>query len=563
VSYPSLLRLRKLPLRLRIFAVCSALGSAAALARGAPAPDDVLGVAAKLGAAARGVVAPPDVRWEQSGGVVSDVALGRWAVFLASDAPGGPRDVWRARIRVAPEGTPLSVVEAYNLTSTPLGDDHALVVRGERAAFATFAYGQEQSVSLLDLAGDGGDAARGAEEPVADRVMRWLTNVQQTGSGPGVGRVDVTLDQPAAGVGLSLGEDALALDLADPAGVRHASIDYAKGELTVAAPGLHAEAARHLPKRPIFWAVDTVRAVPWIGPGPVAWLEERVFAARDAVKQFAFRLHGATPTDTLASHGDAQPDAARAAARLDASGANVESGTWPPADIPSMWTTAQPGEGIWKEPHLPWLRKLGALDASAPPAFLRTFVRPDEDRPYAEVLLVAMDMRQLDLDMEAGTEDPKPLTGGHGPGRIPRDPQVLTRVVAAWNGAFKTEHGTYGMMVHRRVLLPPQANAATVVVLSDTRVGFGTWANTTDVGGIQGVDDADIVSFRQNLDPLVDKGQLNPMGRALWGYTLPGSGMQTERSGLCVTGAGNLVYAWGDDVSDTTLGKALKNAGCV
>jgi hypothetical protein len=52
------------------------------------------------------------------------------------------------------------------------------------------------------------------------------------------------------------------------------------------------------------------------------------------------------------------------------------------------------------------------------------------------------------------------------------------------------------------------------------------------------------------------------MGRALWGYTLPGNGMQTERSGLCVTESGQVLYGWGDDVSGTALGKAFRQAGC-
>jgi hypothetical protein len=38
--------------------------------------------------------------------------------------------------------------------------------------------------------------------------------------------------------------------------------------------------------------------------------------------------------------------------------------------------------------------------------------------------------------------------------------------------------------------------------------------------------------------------------------------MQTERSGMCVTNGGQVLYAWGDDVSGTALGKALKLAGC-
>jgi hypothetical protein len=118
------------------------------------------------------------------------------------------------------------------------------------------------------------------------------------------------------------------------------------------------------------------------------------------------------------------------------------------------------------------------------------------------------------------------------------------------------------MMVHKRVLLPPQPNAASVVVFSDQRVGFGAWADTSQIGRIRGVDPSDIVSFRQNLDALVDQGEVNPLGRAIWGYTLPGQGMQTERSGLCVTKDGHVLYAWGDDVSGTALGKAMKMGGC-
>ena len=213
-------------------------------------------------------------------------------------------------------------------------------------------------------------------------------------------------------------------------------------------------------------------------------------------------------------------------------------------------------------PDVPWMRSVPGVAADAPSAFYRTFVRPDEDRPYAKVLLVAMDLRQLDLDMEAGMEDPEPLTGPHGSGRLPRDPAVYRRVAAAFNGAFKTEHGHYGMMVHKRVLLPPVPGSATVVVLNDGRVGFGTWGADHKVGGIAGVDDGDIVSFRQNLEALLDRGQVNPTGRSLWGFTLPGKGAQTERTGLCVTTSGHLVYAWGDDVSATTLARAMKLGGC-
>src|SRR5262249_38597117 len=155
--------------------------------------------------------------------------------------------------------------------------------------------------------------------------------------------------------------------------------------------------------------------------------------------------HGSDPSDTLAATPVVPP-----ARVLDTSQTAIDSGHWPPADLPTIWKTAEPGEGQWPAPKIPWPRKGATRGGRTPPTFFRTFDPPDAERPYARVLLVAMDMRQLDLDMEAGTEDPKPLTGGHGPGRLPRDPRVYQRVVGAFNGAFKTEHGNYGMMVHKR-----------------------------------------------------------------------------------------------------------------
>ncbi|MBX3222536.1 MAG: hypothetical protein KF795_18605 [Labilithrix sp.] len=540
--------------------VVAALALASSYAGGGTAGDPGE-LAALLSEASGTVVEARDLRWEPSRGAVGDLALGRFVLFLGSREPGAPRDVYRARVRLSPEGRPLAVAATYNLTSTPLGDDHALVVSGGRAAYATWSYGKEQAVTALDLTGEGSQIQ--ATKP-ADRAMAWVTNLQQTGSGDGIGRVDVTLEQPAHRVGLALlaADDTLAIDLADDERAAHptrrARLDLKKGEL-VSGEQMRADAGKHLPKRLVHWAVDTVRAVPWIGPAPIAWLEERAFATRDTVKQTLFKV--TSGKDALAK----QPEEMAPAAILDTSQASLDLGHWPPPPIRSMWKTPEAGEGEWKTPKQPWVKTLPApAEGDAPPSpFYETFVRPDEERPYAKVLLVAMDMRQLDVGMEAGSEDPKPLTGSPGTGRVPRDPAVYTRIAAAFNGGFKTEHGNYGMMLNKRVLLPPVAGAATVILTKDGRVGMGSWGTNTNVGGIVDVPTTEILSFRQNLDPLVDNDKVNPLNRWQWGFVLPGTSMQTERSGICVTNAGHMMYAWGDDTSATSLGKAMKMAGCV
>lgn len=527
---------------------------------GSTAPGRDLGLlAAALGRSAGGAsVRPEDVRWQSSGGMFADAVLGRWVLFLAR-APGeDTRDVWRARVRVSPDGAAIDVRRAYDLTDTPIGDDHELVVSGEHAAFATRAYGQEQSVTVLALAGEG---TQNKTATLADRVMASLTNLQRSGAAEGLGRFDVTLESPARAVGLALGADALDLSLfgvpvtaGGDLGASRTSVDLATGNLVPALPMVHADASMHLPKRLSHWAVDTLRAVPWIGPAPIAWAEDEALALRDAYRRVTFQP-GHDATDVVATANPPQPP-------LDTSQASVEEAHWPPPSIATIWKSPEPAEGEWVVPDVPWLRRVPGVAPDAPSPFYQTFVRPDEDRPYARVLLVAMDMRQLELQMEAGVEDPEPLTGPHGTGRIPREPAVYRRVVAAFNGAFKTEHGHYGMMVKKRVLLPPVPGAATVVVLDDGRVGFGTWGTDKNVGGIIGVADDEIDSFRQNLDPLIDHGQTNPTGRNLWGFTLPGKGAQTERTGLCVTTSGHLLYAWGDDLSATSLAKAMQMGGC-
>jgi hypothetical protein len=510
--------------------------------------DDLAGA---LSLASSAVVVGADVRWEPSRGAVADAVLGRRVLFLGSEAAGGARDVYRARVRVTPEGRVLGVAGVHNITATPLGDDHALVVNGSRAAFATFAYGQVQSLTALDLSGEGG---QNLTEKAHDRAMAFVTNVQQTGQGAGVGRVDITFDEAPKAVGLRLAGSNLTVEqrVGDHGTLKSTTFDLTRAE----GPGLHAQPAKHLPKPVVFWAVDTVRAVPAIGPAPIAWLEERVFAVKDLAKRTSYRVSGDTGGQLRES--DIVPPA-----KILETDDGSEDRSWPPGKL-ARRDNPEAGEGEWEVPKMPWLKRAPTLPGAEapPPAFYKTFVRPDDERPYAKVLLLAMDMRQLDLDMEAGVEDPKPMTGPPGSGRLPRDPKIYTRVAAAFNGGFKTEHGNYGMMVRRRVLLPPQPGAAAVLVLADGRVGMGSWGTAKDLSGFEGIADAEILSFRQNLDPLLDQGKVNPMGRALWGFTLPGTSMQTERSGICVSAAGHMYYAWGDDVSANTLGKAMKMAGC-
>ena len=514
-------------------------------------------IAALLGGLVAGEVRAGELVWAQSGGVVLDWLLGRGVVFAAATGEGGARDIFRARVRLTHDGRPIAARAAYNLTRTSIGDDLGLTAGAGRVAFATAAYGQLQGITLLNLRGIAPE-----DEPSSplDRLLLGVSSLQQTGSWAGVGRTDLVLSEGAAGVALRFDEGSLELALGGAGGVyrydpesRALSSGDDPSVAASASPAVGAGPVGvrhevHHPKPMILWAVDTVRAE--VGPEPIAWLEQKVFGLRDLLRRAHYLLGGeedelavATSVEQVVQNGEPEPTD------------DADEAAWPPPALATPWARPRPGEGAWKPVTHPWLAPLPGSDGKAPPYFYQTFLRPEPDRPYAELHVIAMDMRQLELRMEAGYEDPRPLTGPAGSGHIPKDPKLVRRVVATFNGAFKTTHGEYGMMVDRRVLLPPVAGGATIVTTQDGEVGFGSWPVDTSIP-------SDLRSFRQNLDPLVADGVANPAGRRVWGWELAGQSVLTERTALCVTRRHHVYYVWARESSGPSFARALAKIGC-
>ncbi len=530
-------------LRAGVLAGLSALALFERAGASPPPPPNPLGLARALGDRVGGRVDPMDLAWEPSGGALADALFGRGLLFLAAKGAGAPRDLYRAWVRVGRDGAPVLVRRPRNLSETPLGDEAGLATQLDHASFATVAFGAVQAVTVLDLEGDlaapSGAISLGA-------AQRALTAYQQTGTFRGLGRTDVLFDLPPAAVELELAPPTVAITVDGRS--RGLVFDLGRQSLTQhgggPVEGVHVARVLPVTKPIVLWAVDTVRAE--VGPGPIAWLEGLAFTGADLVRRGVYRVRG------HAGGGRIEAPGADAAPRP---GVEAPGDDWPPPNLPSMWQEEQPGEGVWEPVVYPFLARVVGATEGAPPYFYRTFVRPDPERPYSRLSLVAMDLRQLDLRVQAGHEDPKPLTGPPGTGRIPRDAATLERVVATFNGAFKTDHGNYGMVVERRVLLPPVAGAATFLVDEQGRSGFGTWPRTAAVP-------ADVVSLRQNLEPLLLDGVVNPAGRRTWGEQLFGTSVQTQRTALCATAAGHAFYAFGSHIDASSLGRGLRQAGC-
>ena len=551
--------------RKRLVAVAIvAVVAAAAGALGFADVDPAAPIAVQLGEATGLEVRPASLVWigQTPAADFGSATRAREIVFLASRDSKGAADLYRAEVRVAPGPRIVSAGGLRNLTESPDGDDFAIAASWPHIAIATRALGQVRSITVFDVRGQAlpGDGSWSALE----RGLGRLTDLQRTGRMSGIGRTSVRFERPPSAVDLSFASSSskpsLLLEWADRAGQRRlANVDLAAGR--TGSKEIEVSSETRLPKRPILWLVDTVRAVWWIGPGPIEWVEGRFFAFKDRLHRLQYAVFGDDEEDEIEVGADGGPGSARVAARaLPQLPPGLEIGSdraridWPPKSVtPPVFKSRKRGEGVWVPAVPEFVRTL----PGAPPSVYRTFVRSDQERPYVRVELLAMDMRQLDLHMVGGQEDPRPTTGTTGTGEIPRDREILDRFVAAFNGAFKTEHGAYGMMVERNVLLPPQDEAATVASYSDGRVAMGSWPKGAAIP-------QEMVSYRQNMDPLVEDGVVNPRRRRLWGFTLGKdlSNMNTIRSGFCLTADGTLIYAWGDELTAKTLGVALNAAGC-
>ncbi len=484
--------------------------------------------------------------WEPRRGAVSELVFGRPVLFTAR-LGAERRDVFRAFVRLAPSGTPLGVRGVRNLTKTRLADELGLSASGNLALYATEQAGRIGSLTALALDGAASDRKLGPLEWVRAAMSRYLAE----GDLQGLGRTDLLLAQSSSSADVTEHGPRFAFRL------EKTEFSLTRRALVEPNPRLDAETRARVsvvhrefePTSSVQWAADSLRVV--LGPGPVAWLEGRVFSALD-------RLHRWTRA-SREFHVAARPAAKRSnLAATTGDSVNLATRAWPPVALEPRLTPARPGEGQW----LAWSAHFLSEEGRREPYFYRTFLHPDATRPYAELLLVAIDTRRLELGMRAGYDDPHPETGPPGSGHIPDDPSVFSRIAATFNGAFKAVHGPFGMQAEGRLLVPPHPQAATVRVDGNGRIGFGDWPTLDDGRAVAPSDLLGLVEFRQNLDPLVAAGQANPKGRSVWGDHLYGSLVPAERSALCTTAAGVLLYAWSPEISAEALADALLHVGC-
>jgi hypothetical protein len=314
------------------------------------------------------------------------------------------------------------------------------------------------------------------------------------------------------------------------------------------------------------WVADSMRRV--VGIEGVARLEEAAYGVEDQVNTVVRR--GEKPRAYW--EVPSEPDLALELAPLPSGAAGAPSAPFevrPPSD--DSHPSAESGPRTPAPPEPPfrprtvgpmyaeldapgdgkWVRLSDGASPGAPLMF-KTLLHPDVERAWAELFVVAIELRRVRLYLVAGTVEPQATVPEAielaRPGRVPDDDHA--GVVAAFNGGFKTEHGHYGMYLDGVTLVPPLPATCTIVWRKDGSLRIGTWSKL-------GNEVHHALWWRQTPDCMYENGKINPRlagGReSKWGSAIDGETV-IRRSAIGVDAAGTTLFV---GISNHTTASAI------
>ena len=218
-----------------------------------------------------------------------------------------------------------------------------------------------------------------------------------------------------------------------------------------------------------------------------------------------------------------------------------------PAPVVPIASPPVAGEGLWS----PAGRLVDGL-----PAVYETMLRPSTIHTSYVVGVAWMDTKLLKATLYSGSQIPG---GGPYTHTAPIGAADAVTLDLAFNAGFLMSDANGGYYTDGKTIIALRAGAASFVVYKNGSSTVGQWGRDVTM-------DPDVVSVRQNLDLLVDGGQVNPAVNSAdptqWGATLGGK-VYVWRSGLGVTADGALVYVGGPGLDIVDLANILVRAGAI
>ena len=182
----------------------------------------------------------------------------------------------------------------------------------------------------------------------------------------------------------------------------------------------------------------------------------------------------------------------------------------PPAPIVPLASPPVAGEGQWSP--------AGRL-VDGVPAVYETLIRPSAIHTSFVVGVAWMDPMLLKATLYSGSQIPG---GGPFTHTAPISPTDATSLVAAFNAGFLMSAANGGYYTDGKTIIPLRTGAASFVVYKNGSFALGQWGSDVSMT-------PSVVSVRQNLDLLVDNGQIVP---AAYNAELLGVGRDAGRRPL-------------------------------
>jgi len=291
------------------------------------------------------------------------------------------------------------------------------------------------------------------------------------------------------------------------------------------------------------------------GDDNVAKLEDVVYGAEDRVNRLLKKNEPPKAYWQVPGTASAAPSVLESSAAPAAAAPPSHSEAFHPANPgPALKEWSAPGDGEW----------LGLADvrhASDPPRMYKTLLHPDKGRSWAEVFVVAIDLKQVLLYPVVGTQEPQPdsdeARGYQRDGKIPADRQGM--LLAAFNGGFMTEHGGYGMKLDGVTIAKPKPRACAIAYYKDESLRIGSWAAL-------GSTETDMLWFRQTPECMWEDDKLHAglqagAGLKKWGSTVDGETV-IRRSAIGLNADRSVLYvAITNHTSARVLADGLHHAG--
>lgn len=312
----------------------------------------------------------------------------------------------------------------------------------------------------------------------------------------------------------------------------------------------------------LWWAVHRFE---WMGPLVANSL--RAVIGVDAVASLEDFVYGLEDKKNRLFRGSEAPHAYWSAAPLPPPPppAPVASGSAGPPALPpfrpkdpgaALKSWSAKGDGLWvpiTDPRRP----------NEQPYMMKTLLHPDPERGWAEVFVVAIDLRRTTLKIVAGKREP---AADNPEGEKLERPAVIPEadheeLLAAFNGGFMTEHGGYGFKLGPLTVVSPIDKACTIAAYDDGSLRVAPWPELK-------ADEGRMLWFRQAPECMVHDSKFHPgilyvSENRKWGATLDGETV-IRRSGIGLNEARDVLYvAISNHTNAKVFAKGMHHAGAI